>query len=201
MQMLGNIIRRLDKVEGLLYEGRAAKWYDPALFITKWENLTAVWHYKGIYYKVKSRLLAAMGDKAWNIKTFESIIKDPDRIDELWERGVQPEYITRVGLGNYYICSNGELLHLNLSECSHSRTISGILLVVDREEYTLDRAKSVMQHFRGERLEVGVSMFFLDGDFGNCRIDNLNVPGAIEPHTTIKSTETIESTEFTEEND
>ena len=177
--MLGNIIRRLDQIERLLFEAHHTnKWYDPAPLIIKWDNVIPVWRYNGIYYKVKSKLLGAMGDKAWGLAAFNSITSNPDRIDELWTRGVQPEYIKFIEAINLYVCTSGDLLHKNLSILGHSTTISGMEVTFEGEEYLVDRAKSVMEEFRGEKLDEGRTMFFRDGMFGNCRIDNLLVPNS-----------------------
>ena len=157
------------------------KWYDPAPFITEWEDVEPVWVYKGIYYKVKSKLLAAMGDDGWGLAAFNTIISNADRVQELWTRGVQPEYVKFIKEAGFYICSNGKTLYGNLSERANSATISGMQFTLNGEEYLLDRAKSVMINFRNEWVPPNKSMFFIDGDYGNCRIDNLFVSGAIAP--------------------
>jgi hypothetical protein len=84
------------------------------------------------------------------MRTFNAITANINRVDELWTRGIQPEYIKFIKEAGLYICTNGKVLYSNLSERANSATISGMQFTLNGEEYLLDRAKSVMINFRKE---------------------------------------------------
>jgi hypothetical protein len=95
------------------------------------------------------------------------MLNDPNRCHELFILGIQPEYIRWFESVKVYACSDGQILHRNLTAYKHNPFNSAIK--IKGKPYS--RSMIVFQAFIDSH--VTHSPFALDGNVGNCRIDNL----------------------------
>jgi hypothetical protein len=160
------IQKQLNDMTELLLDLRPHKWYEPSIHIKQTDGIERIWKYNHAYYTNQTLLYETVKPN-YSIQKFRTILKDPDRSNELFALGIQPEYIKFLKPIGAHICTDGNFLHQNLNAYVCHPFSSGIVI----KERKLSRSWIVFKHFISP--DISHAPFHIDGNMGNCRVDNL----------------------------
>lgn len=109
--------------------------------------------------------------------TFRNILKDNSRIQELWIYEIQPIYIKKLTSANYYVSCDGNLLTTKkLTKVRSNPFNSQFYMVLNGESILVNMAVLVYDSFIAEYEDIeGEDIFYKDGDFGNCAVNNIQL--------------------------
>lgn len=141
---------------------------------TDLSDLEVCWKYKGLYFKTPSLLhdlLTQEGTYTKTKPTFNNMLKDPTRLDELRTYSIQVIYIKFVDGLDYYIACDGRVLTKKLKLLKGNPHNSYFTVRKDGESIVFSRAELAYNRFIDPKYKG--NLLHMDNDYGNCAIDNI----------------------------
>lgn len=153
---------------------------------TDLSKLEIIWKYNKGYYKESD--LSALHDMAISKgykktkQAFKTMLKNPDRQKEFWIYNIQLIYVVFIPELNYYLTCEGNILTKNsLTKIKYNPYNSEGFLYLDGEKIVFNRAAFVFNRFlltdNEEKIDYD-RIFYFDGFYGNCGVDNLTLKDA-----------------------
>jgi len=184
MYTLNKEIQQLQKMifgEGVLNRLNGFRPIDYTEHITTdLSDLTMLWKYNGAYYKSSdSSLLHSVAENkgySKTLKTFRQLLKDPSRQNELWLYDIQLVFAKHLSTLPYYIVCDGNLItNEKLTKLKYNPYNSLVVITREGERIKYIRSVIVMSYFT-EYQDLDLDdVWYVDGFYGNCGIDNLKI--------------------------
>lgn len=168
-----NLKKQLDQIQEFIMGSLPESFYDPLEWIQTEDKGERVYKFKGVYYRKKDlislhKAVQLHSNYSRQPDAFKKLCAKLGRNTELWELGVQPEYVKETNTPGLYVCTDGNILMKNFTPYKHAHNHSN----VKAKGKQINRALVVINYFIDPTVQIeDVAMRSMN--FSDCRIDNV----------------------------
>lgn len=140
-------------------------------------NFKRLWKFNGTYINKPKIIYDILVNESKYTKTYQSfktMIEDPKRQEEIWPLGIELIFAAYSDYFGYYITCDGRWLTKDkFSLIQGNQFNSGGYFVKNEVKIRYNRAISVLYYFKGKDVESDGDIYYIDGQYSNCSVDNV----------------------------